>query len=62
MGITPHHTALFTALLLFIGSPLFAQTYERRISDLLDERPNCVENTLDNGTIIAGTQKDLPMG
>ena len=55
-------TGLLTTLFVFLGSPLFTQTYERRISDFLDERPNCVENTIDDGTIIAGTQKDLPMG
>lgn len=38
-----------------------SQSFERIISDTLDERPNCIENTNDGGYIIAGTQKDLPM-
>lgn len=42
-------------------SPVSAQTFERILSDTLDERPNCIEHTSDGGYIIAGTQKDLPM-
>lgn len=48
------------AVLLTTASTAHAQPFERILSDVLDERPNCIEHTTDSGYIIAGTQKDLP--
>ena len=53
----------FSICALLLGaSSLLAQPFERIISDTLDERPNCIEHTTDDGYIIAGTQKDIPFG
>ena len=53
---------LALTLLLLGAAVLGAQPFERIISDTLDERPNCIEHTTDDGYIIAGTQKDIPFG
>mgnify|MGYP006899568412 CR=1 FL=1 len=45
---------------LILVATASAQPFERIFSDVLDERPNCIEHTNDGGYIIAGTQKDLP--
>ena len=50
--------ALPVALILVATAS--AQPFERIFSDVLDERPNCIEHTNDGGYIIAGTQKELP--
>lgn len=53
---------IFLTSVLFVSASLESQTFERVISDVLDERPNGLDHTNDGGYIIAGTQKDLPMG
>ena len=48
------------SLVTLLSTSVLAQPFERILSDVLDERPNCIEHTNDGGSIIAGTQKDLP--
>lgn len=44
---------------LFLSGIIEAQPFQRRAGALLNERPNCVEHTTDNGYIVVGTEKEL---
>ncbi|MEM7260526.1 MAG: hypothetical protein AAF488_00950 [Planctomycetota bacterium] len=47
-------TTCIALALISLASALDAQTFQRTIGGLFDDRPNCVETTIDGGSIIAG--------
>lgn len=47
---------LALTLLVLNAGPTAAQTFQRTIGGVYDDRPHCIETTVDGGSIICGDQ------
>lgn len=47
---------LSISLVFLAAGPVAAQTFQRTIGGVYDDRPHCIETTIDGGSIICGDQ------